>query len=79
MAVLQLAPKSSLAALGDATEIALAGGTLDPEAIALILRRRDGGTLLPIDLTHHRGAPALHAQTVSLDAYRITALAEQAI
>jgi len=76
MAVLQLALKSSLPALSEATEIALASGTLDPEAIALILRQRDVGTIDWLDLTHHHGAPGLHAQVVNLEAYRITALVE---
>ena len=79
MAVLQLAPKSSLSALGEATEIALASGTLDPEAIALILHQRSTSAAERIQLGHHQGAPALHAQIVSLDAYRISALVESAL
>ncbi len=78
-AVLQLALKSSLSALGEATEIALASGTLDAGAIALILRQRDPGVPPMIDLEHHRGAPGLQAQVVNLDAYRIAALVESAI
>lgn len=79
MAVLKLALKSSLSALGEATQIALASGTLDPEAIALILRQRDVGAIVPIDLAHHCGTPALQAQVINLDAYRINALVERAI
>lgn len=79
MAVLQLALKSSLSALGEATEIALASGTLDPEAISLILRQRDPRAAAMLDLAHHRGAPALQAQVVDLDAYRIATLVEPAI
>jgi transposase len=79
MEVLQLALKSSLTELGDATSIALASGTLDPEAIALILRQRDARTAALLDLACHRGAPALQAQVVNLDAYRISALTEGAI
>lgn len=79
MAVLQLALKSSLSALGEATEIALASGTLDPEAIALILRQRDPRVAAMLDLEHHRGAPALQAQVIDLDAYRIAELVEPAI
>lgn len=79
MAVLQLALKSSLSDLSDATEIALASGTLDPGAIALILRQRDVGVAAAIDLAHHRGTPALQAQVVTLDAYRIGALVESAL
>ena len=79
MAVLQLAPKSSLAALGEATEIALASGTLDPEGIALILHQRSASVAERIQLGHHQGAPALRAQIVSLEAYRISALVERAL
>ncbi len=79
MKVLQLARKSSLSALAEATEIALASGTLDPEAVALILRQRDASIANTIDLGHHQGAPALRAQVVSLDAYRMTALVEDAL
>lgn len=78
MNVLQLASNTSLAALGEATEIALASGTLDPEAIGLILRQRDAGATAAIDLAQYRGAPALQAQVISLDAYRIAGLAESA-
>jgi hypothetical protein len=79
MAVLQLALNSSLTELGEATSIALASGTLDPEAIALILRQRNARTAAPLDLACHQGAPALQAQVVNLDAYRISALTEGAI
>jgi transposase len=79
MAVLQLALKSSLSALGEAADFALASGTLDPEAIALLLRQRDPRVAAMIDLEHHRGAPALQAQVVDLDAYRIASLVEPAI
>jgi hypothetical protein len=57
----------------------LASGTLDPEAIGLILRQRGSTVANNIDLDHHQGAPALHAQVVSLDAYRISALVEDAL
>jgi transposase len=76
MAVLQLALKSSLSELGDATSIALASGTLDPEAISLILHQRHARAAMLLDLTDHQGAPALQAQVVSLDSYRMTALVE---
>ena len=80
MAVLQLALKSSLSELGEATEIALASGTLDPEAIALLLRQRDvRGAATMLHLERHRGAPALQAQVVTLDAYRIATLVEPAV
>lgn len=79
MAVLQLALKSSLTELGEATEIALASGTLDPEAIALLLRQRDARATTMLNLAHHRGAPALQAQVVDLDAYRIATLVESAV
>jgi transposase len=79
MAVLQLALKSSLTELGEVTEIALASGTLDPEAIALLLRQRDARATAMLNLAHHRGAPALQAQAVDLDAYRIATLVESAL
>jgi transposase len=79
MTVLQLALKTSLTALSDATEIALACGTLDPEAIDLILRQRDDIPIVRLNLAHHHGKAALHAQIVSLDAYRVTELAEGAM
>jgi transposase len=76
MVVLQLALKSSLTELGEATSIALASGTLDPEAISLILHQRDARAATLLDLAHHQGAPALQAQIVSLDSYRMTGLVE---
>lgn len=76
MAVLQLALKSSLSELGEATAIALASGTLDPQAISLILHQRDARAATLLDLADHQGAPALQAQVVSLDAYRMTGLVE---
>jgi transposase len=79
MAVLQLALKSSLTELGEATSIALASGTLDPQAIALILRQRDARSAALLDLACHRGAPALQAQVVNLEAYRISTLTEGTI
>jgi hypothetical protein len=78
MAVLRLAQDSSLSALSDATEVALSLGTLDPQAIALVLRQRSGADSERIDLRHHQ-TPALHAQAVSLDEYRIAALVEHVI
>jgi hypothetical protein len=79
MKVLQLALKSSLSALSDATEIALASGTLDPEAIDLILRQRNVAAAARLDLGHHDGKVASRAQVVDLEAYRITGLVEGAI
>jgi transposase len=73
MAVLRLALESSLEALAHATEIALARGTLDPQAIALLLRQKvDASTR--IDIT--RSTPARYAQVIDLTAYRIDALVE---
>lgn len=72
-AVLRLALESSLDALADATEIALARGTLDPQAIALLLRQRADTTAL-IEIT--RPTPAGHAQIVDLSVYRMTSLVE---
>jgi hypothetical protein len=77
MAVLRLALESSLPALTEATEIALSRGTLDPQAIALILRQRDIVGAERLELAR-RQTPALRAQIVDLHAYRITNLVEQA-
>ena len=78
-AVLCLALESSLPALTEATEIALSRGTLDPQAIALILRQRGSAFTDRLDLTRHQQAPALRAQIVSLEAYRMAALVERAV
>lgn len=79
MAVLRLALDSSLPALTEATELALARGTLDPQAIELILRQRGTATTDRLDLARRLPTPALHAQVVDLQAYRITTLVERAI
>ena len=73
--MLRLALTSSLSALAEAIEIALSRGTLDPQAIALLMHQR-GDVAAPIDLAQHKFTPARHAQVVDLSAYRIAALAE---
>jgi len=76
-AILRLALQSSLEALTAATEIALARGTLDPEAIALLLRQRDQRVALPVlDLGDHAPGPARRAQDIDLAAYTIANLVE---
>lgn len=77
--VLRLALESSLDAVSEATEIALARGTLDPQAIALILRQRKGNAIGVLDIARHRETPATRAQVVDLDVYRTSALAESAL
>jgi len=77
MTVLRLALESSLEALVAATEIALSRGTLDPQAIALLVRQRADGAPV-MDLAHLRLTPARHAQPVDLGVYRIAALVEPA-
>ncbi len=79
MAVLRLALDSSLPELTEAIELALARGTLDPQAIELILRQRGAAATDRLDLSRRLPTPALHAQVVDLEAYRITALVERAI
>ncbi|MGH7736358.1 MAG: IS21 family transposase [Candidatus Tyrphobacter sp.] len=74
-AVLRLALESSLDALAHATEIALARGTLDPQAIALLLRQRADTTAL-VDIA--RSIPARYAQTIDLSEYHLAALVERA-
>ncbi len=78
-AILRLALASSLPALSEATEIALSRGTLDPQAIELILRQRDVVFADRLDLTRHQQTAALRAQMISLEAYCITALVERAV
>lgn len=78
-AVLSLALESSLSALSEATEIALSRGTIDPQAIGLILRQRDVVGTSRLDLTHGPLTPALRAQVIDLEAYRITAFVERAL
>jgi hypothetical protein len=76
MRVLRLALDSSLEALVSATEIALARGTLDPSAIAFLLRQR--GDIVPAsDPTLRRATPAGRALVVNLEAYRIAGLVEK--
>ncbi|TAM72486.1 IS21 family transposase [bacterium] len=76
-AILRLALQSSLEALTVATEVALARGTLDPEAIALLLRQRDQRVALPVlDLGDHAPGPARRAQDIDLAAYTIANLVE---
>jgi transposase len=72
-AILCLALESSLDALSHAVEIALARGTLDPQAIALLLRQR-AETPVRLHVTH--ASPARTAQVLDLAAYRIAALVE---
>ncbi len=71
--VLRLALESSMDALAQATEIALARGTLDPQAIALLLRQRTDAT---VRVEIGRATPARQAQIVDLAAYRIASLVE---
>lgn len=73
MAILRLALESSLDALAAAVEVALARGTLDPQAVALLLRQRSD-TAARLHIVH--SSPARTAQTISLEAYSIGALAE---
>ena len=73
MAVLRLALESSLEALAQATEIALSRGTLDPQAIALLLRQRADA---PARITFTTPAPGQIAQLVDLTDYRIAGLVE---
>jgi len=73
MAVLRLALESSLEALAQATEIALSRGTLDPQAIALLLRQRADA---PARIVFKTPAPAQTAQIVDLTDYRIATLVE---
>ena len=76
MRVLRLALDCSLEALVSATEIALARGTLDPSAIAFLLRQR--GELAPTsDPALRRATPASRAQVVDLEAYRMAGLVEK--
>lgn len=74
-AILRLALDSSLDALAGAVEVALARGTLDPQAIALLLRQRSE---VPerLHVAHH--SPARTAQVIDLSVYRIGALVEAA-
>lgn len=74
--VLRLALESSLGALAEATEVALARGTLDPQAIALLLRQR-ADTPVPVELTRPTTA-GRYAQVIDLGVYRIDALVERA-
>ncbi len=78
-AVLRLALDSSLPELSQATEIALSRGTLDPQAIALILRQRSVVGTDRLDFTRRPPTPALRAQIIDLEAYCITALVERAL
>lgn len=76
-AILRLALETSLEALTTATEVALARGTLDPQAIALLLRRPR--QIAPAaDGTLYRPTPAGRAQVIDLDAYRMNGLVEKA-
>ena len=77
MAILRLALEHSLARLVASTEIALARGTLDPHAIALLLRQQRGSITRASDGTLARSTPAGRAQVVDLAAYRTTTLAEK--
>lgn len=74
-AILRLALGSSLQALNAAVEIALARGTLDPQAIVLLMRQRNE-TFPRLHIAHD--SPARTAQVINLDVYRIDALAEYA-
>lgn len=47
--------------------------------VQMILHQGDARTAALLDLACHQGAPALQAQVVNLDAYRITGLAEEAL
>lgn len=76
--ILRLALESSLEALSAATEIALARGTLDPQAIAFIIRQRQGKAGGALDLQRHQDTPGARAQVLDLDAYRMAALVESA-
>jgi transposase len=78
MAVLRLAKEGSLNTLSNATEVALSLGTLDPQSIALILRQQGATGSARIDLAHHQ-SPAVHAQVVDLDAYRMATLVEAVV
>ena len=77
MSILRLGLETSLEALTNATEIALARGTLDPQAIALLLRP-PRNVAPAADGTLYRPTPAGRAQVIDLDAYRMTALVENA-
>ncbi|MGC8485385.1 MAG: IS21 family transposase [Candidatus Baltobacteraceae bacterium] len=74
-AILRLALGSSLDALANAVEIALARGTLDPHAVALLLHQRGEK---PAILHIKHAAPARTAQIVDLAVYSTEALAERA-
>lgn len=74
--ILLLAKESSLEALASATEIALSRGTLDPHAIALLLRQR-GALPATSDPQLRRPTPGGRAQVVNLDAYRMVGLVEK--
>lgn len=75
--ILRLALDTSLEALTTATEVALSRGTLDPNAIALLLRQpRDVAPAA--DGTLYRPTPAGRAQVIDLEAYRISSLVEKA-
>lgn len=74
-AILRLALDSSLDALAQATDIALARGTIDPQAIALLLRQRSGAAAL---MDSGRATPVLTAHVIDLDVYRIAEIAEVA-
>lgn len=74
--ILRLALDCSLKALVGATEIALSRGTLDPSAIALLLRQR-GDLPTKTDPTLRRATPGSQAQVVDLEAYRISGLVEK--
>lgn len=74
--ILLLAKESSLEALASATEITLSRGTLDPHAIALLLRQR-GELPATADPRLRRSTPGGRAQVVDLDAYRMSGLVEK--
>lgn len=76
--ILRLALDCSLKALVGATEIALSRGTLDPSAIALLLRQR-GDLPTKTDPTLRRATPGSHAQIVDPGAYRISGLVEKTL
>jgi transposase len=76
MAILRLAMETSLEALTAATEVALSRGTLDPQAIALLLRR-PREVAPAADGTLYRPTPAGRAQVIDLEAYRMNGLVER--
>jgi hypothetical protein len=74
-AILRLALETSLDTLARAVEIALARGTLDPQAVALLMRQRAEASMR---LAIREESPARMAQVVDLAVYRTAMLVEHA-